>query len=287
MKSNNGWIRTPDRLDRPTRLFLRLGAAALCAVALVGQTGCKGATCNQSCQDEWVGYGIDQTFWSINSSVLTGRPSGSVKNLTAAGNWGGTATINGTMTVSNWVETDDLTIVLQGYEYIDGNVSLTLTGTLTVTGKFDTTGSSNSTLVISSSSLEISGTIDQANNPTVTETVPVTCDDGTEQTVGDHVTGTIDGRPFTYVAPGASSGGSGSGSGSGSCTGSGTGNCTQIDTCANGSAFSYCSNCDSNGNCTCSIMVGCQSFDCGSSCNGLTGDCTDSSKMSAAQSSCD
>ena len=135
----------------------------------------QSSTCGQTCQDNEVGYGLDDTIWLLWNENFAGQPSGA-QNKTVNCPLGGTAQISGTTGVaSNGIDTVHLTLVLQDCANLSTGYSLTFSGTVSWDGSFN--GSVGNTLTFKSASLVISGDITLYNKPAVDETCAVSLTD--------------------------------------------------------------------------------------------------------------
>lgn len=187
-------------------------------------------SCDQTCQDFLVAYGLNDTIWFAWGQNLTGRPTG---NQNAVGNCplGGTVHIVGTNTVSNGVDAPDLTFDFSNCGKSDAVYDLTFTGSVTMQGSFDS-DTQFAALTFASSSLAVSGALDYYTKPQISEG----CDmNSAQEGTGNawKLTGTLCGRSFdseTALGPasggGSNTGSGGSSSGGGSSTGGGTNNCS-------------------------------------------------------------
>ena len=140
------------------------------------QSSSTSATCGQVCQDDAVGYAIDDTMWLIWNENFAGHPSGN-QSLTASCPLSGSAQITGTTGVaSNGINTIQLTFNLQNCgNSKTAEYSLTFTGPLTWDGSF---GSSvGNALTFKSTALEIDGTVRLDDMPTVSESCAVSLTD--------------------------------------------------------------------------------------------------------------
>ncbi len=138
-------------------------------------TNSNASTCGQACQDNEVGYALDDTIWLLWNENFAGQPTGA-QNKTASCPLGGTAQITGTTAVaSNGIDTVQLTLTLQDCANLNTGYSLTFTGTVTWAGSFN--GSVGNTITFKSASLVVNGKIMLANNPTVAETCAVSLTD--------------------------------------------------------------------------------------------------------------
>ncbi len=142
-------------------------------------TNTQASICSQTCQDNEVGYGLDNTIWALWNENFAGQPSGA-QNKSVNCPLGGTAQITGTTGVaSNGIDTVHLTLVLQNCAYSNTGFSLAFTGTVTWDGSFN--GSVGNTLTFKSASLVISGDITLYNKPTVDETCAASLTDSYNQ----------------------------------------------------------------------------------------------------------
>lgn len=93
-------------------------------------------TCDQACQDDLVGYAIDNTLWLLWNESLAGHPSGP-QDLTAPCPLGGSAHVAGTTGVSTQgINTANLTLTLAGCRSSGSSFSLAFTGTVSWVGSF-------------------------------------------------------------------------------------------------------------------------------------------------------
>lgn len=135
----------------------------------------QASTCGQTCQDNEVGYALDDTIWLLWNENFAGQPTGT-QNKTASCPLGGTAQITGTTGVaSNGIDTVQLTLVLQDCGNSNTGYSLTFTGTVTWGGSFN--GSVGNTITFKSTSLVVSGKITLYDDPTIAETCAVSLTD--------------------------------------------------------------------------------------------------------------
>jgi hypothetical protein len=133
------------------------------------------AACDQSCQDNNVGYALDHAGWLLYNQDVAGMPSGAL-NKTASCPLGGTVAITGTVTVaSNGVNATQLAFSLANCGVSATSYSLTLTGTLQMNGTF--TANAQNDITFSSSSLSIAGQLKILDNPTVNETCAMSMTD--------------------------------------------------------------------------------------------------------------
>lgn len=138
-------------------------------------TGPVKSTCDVGCQDEVVGYAIDNTMWLLWNENFAGEPSGS-QNRNVNCPLGGTAQITGTTGVaSNGINTVHLTATLAACENSNSTYSLAFTGVLTWDGSFSSTTANAVTL--RSSELTIVGSVKLYDQPTVSETCGVALTD--------------------------------------------------------------------------------------------------------------
>lgn len=158
---------------------------ALCGLVV---TGCVGtaddssesspstaSTCNQSCQDNVVGYALDETLWLLWNEQLAGRPSGN-QDTTAICPLRGTAHITGTTGVAtNGINTANLTFELSDCSNSNSSYSLSFSGTVTWNGTFSST--SANAISFRSNSLTLAGTVKRNDSPTVSETCAVALTD--------------------------------------------------------------------------------------------------------------
>jgi hypothetical protein len=186
-------------------------------------------TCDQTCQDFLVAYGLNDTIWFAWGQHLTGRPSGP-QDVTGTCPFGGTVHIIGTTTVSGGFDVVDLTFELASCANSDSVYDLTFTGSVEMDGSFDS-DTHYSALLFSSTSLEVSGELDYYDQPQVDESCGLSC---AQEGGGDSwkLKGQICGRTFnseTALDTGSetdgSTGSGGGGNSSGGSNGGGSNSC--------------------------------------------------------------
>lgn len=124
--------------------------------------------CAQSCQDNVVGYALDETLWLLWNENLAGRPSGTT-DTTAVCPLRGSARITGTTGVAtNGINTAKLTFELSECSHSNSSYSLSFSGTVTWNGTFSS--NNPNALTFQSGALTIAGTVRRNDNPTVSET---------------------------------------------------------------------------------------------------------------------
>src|SRR5450432_2990865 len=121
------------------------------------------ARCDQVCQDNRVGFAIDNAGWLLYNENIAGSPSGGV-NKTAPCPLGGTAAITGTATfANNGVETTQLTYMLTACGVSASSYTLTLGGTFQMNGTF--TSNQQNDITFSSGTLSIAGQLVVLDSP--------------------------------------------------------------------------------------------------------------------------
>lgn len=133
------------------------------------------STCTQSCQDNVVGYALDETLWLLWNENLAGRPSGS-QDIAAVCPLRGSARITGTTGVAtNGINTVKLTFELSDCSHSNTSYSLSFSGTVTWSGTFSS--DNPNAITFQSSALTIAGTIRRNDNPTISEICAVALTD--------------------------------------------------------------------------------------------------------------
>jgi hypothetical protein len=133
------------------------------------------STCDQTCQENEVGYAIDNTMWLLWNENLAGVPSGS-QDVTGACPLSGTVHITGTTSVaSNGINTLHLVLDLQNCGSSSTYFSMAFTGQLTWDGSFG--GTTGNAVTFKSSALGVSGTVKRYDQPSVAETCVVSLTD--------------------------------------------------------------------------------------------------------------
>ena len=131
--------------------------------------------CGQACQDNNVGYAVDNAGWLLYNQIVAGKPAGNV-NVTASCPLGGTVAVTGTVNVaSNGVNSTQLTFSMTDCGVSAKTFSLTLTGALQMTGTF--TGKSQNDITFSSSNLALVGQLNILDDPSVNEQCAVSMTD--------------------------------------------------------------------------------------------------------------
>lgn len=156
-------------------LLLSCSMAWACTDGSGGASTTSKSTCDVTCQDDVVGYALDETMWLLWNENLAGQPSGT-QSRSANCPLGGTAQVSGTTGVAtNGIDTIDLTLNLQACENSNTVYSLAFTGVLTWVGSFSNTSANAVTL--KSSNLNVQGTIKRYDMPDVSETCAVSLTD--------------------------------------------------------------------------------------------------------------
>jgi hypothetical protein len=173
-------------------------------------------TCGQTCQDFLVSYGVNDTIWFAWGQNLTGKPTGAQDSY-ANCPLGGTVHITGTTSVSNGIDSADLTFDFSDCANSNTDYSLTFNGAVTMQGSFEAT-TQFAALTFSSAALTTSGGIKYLDNPQIGEACDLGC---AQQGTGDawQLSGQLCGRTFdsrTALDTGTSTGSGGTTSTGGS-----------------------------------------------------------------------
>ena len=124
--------------------------------------------CDQTCQDNNVGYALYNAGWLLYNQTVAGMPAGAV-NKTASCPLGGTVAITGTVTVaSNGVDATQLSFSTTNCGVSAASYSFKLTGVLQMSGTF--TPKTQDDITFSSSNLSVAGQLKILDNPAVSET---------------------------------------------------------------------------------------------------------------------
>jgi hypothetical protein len=160
--------------------------------------------CGQVCQDANVAYAIDNAMWLLHDQNVAGKPAGAL-NVTGACPLGGNVAITGTVTVaSNGVEGLQLAFAMTQCGVSGSTYSLVFDGTVQANGTF--TNNVQNDVTFSAAGLTLSGPLMLLDNPTVSETCPVSITDTWNFTPGETgwLNGQVCGRTADDSAPGAS-----------------------------------------------------------------------------------
>ncbi len=131
--------------------------------------------CDQTCQDNNVGYALYNAGWLLYNQNVAGMPAGAV-NKTASCPLGGTVVITGTVSVaSNGVDTTQLLFSTSDCEVSAATYALKLSGDLKMSGTF--TPKAQDDITFSSSNLSVAGQLKVLDNPSVSETCVVSMTD--------------------------------------------------------------------------------------------------------------
>lgn len=239
-----------------------LGGAALPGCVTVSEPPLAGAGsggtsstgtlhCEQACQDGQVAFAVDNTGWLIYNQNIAGQPSGNI-DRTASCPLSGTAHVTGTVgTSDNGVTSLELSFDLENCGVAGSSYTLTFTGALTMTGTFT---SAQNDVTFSSSALTITGQLKVVDDPTISDSCPVSVTDTWDHNPSNTtaLNGLVCGRPTgggnSSSAAGGAGGSSGGGSGGGGASGGSGGGS------APGGGVTTCGNCP--GQLECSTSTG-------------------------------
>jgi hypothetical protein len=156
-------------------LLLCCSMACACTAGSGGSSTASNSTCDVTCQDQIIGYALDETLWLLWNENFAGQPSGN-QSRTVNCPLGGTAQVSGTTGVAtNGINTIHLTLNLQSCENSNTTYSLAFTGSLTWDGSFS--NSSANAVTLKSSSLDVQGTVKRYDMPDVSQTCAVSLTD--------------------------------------------------------------------------------------------------------------
>ncbi len=212
-----------------------------------GGTGASEAPsrCDQACEDDEVGYAVDNAGWLLYDQDVAGQPSGNITR-SAACPLSGTVNITGTVSVAdNGVTSVDLTLNLMGCGVSAANYVLTFTGSLGMSGTF--TSMTQNDVTFRASGLTLSGELEVLDDPSVNETCDVSVTDTWNHDPND--TAWLNGRVCGRNTASASSGNASSGGGGGASATAGGGGVS-----SSGGGITTCGNCP--GQLECSTSTG-------------------------------
>lgn len=133
-------------------------------------------TCDQGCQDYFVGYALTDVIWFLWNSTIVGHPSGA-QDLMGTCPLGGGAHITGTTSVSGDTNTADLVFDLESCASSEDVYELTFTGSVTMEGSFDSNaaGTDFAAVTFDAATLDASGVLHYYpdDDPAIDDTCPL------------------------------------------------------------------------------------------------------------------